>query len=140
VKSRDSVLRLKQFKVEELKRRLTTLDEIKADLGTKLADLDSFVSREGNRAGDGELGRLALPTLLRSIEQRRSNIRTTREELERERATHERDLAAACEDLQNFELAEEQRQRRSAEAQTRSAQFRRDELSMMRHLRKHATR
>ena len=140
LKSRDSLLRLKRFRVEELKRRLATLAEIRADLENKLADLDAFAARDGHRTGEGEIGRLALPTLLRSIELRRNNIQHTREGLERERAAHEQDLAAACEDLQAFELAEEQRQRRSAEAQAHSAQARRDELTMLRHLRKHATR
>ena len=140
MKSRDSLLRLKRFRVEELKRRLATLDEIRADLDTKLADLDSLVARERRRAAEGEIGRLALPTLLRSIEQRRTNIQNTREGLERERAAHERDLATASEDLRGFELAEEQRQRRAADAQAHSAQFRREELTMLRHLRKHAVR
>jgi len=140
LKSRESLLRLKRFRVEELKRRLATLDEIRADLDSKLADLDSLVARERHRASEGEIGRLALPTLLRSIELRRTNIQNTKEGLERERGVHERDLAVACEDLQNFELSEEQRQRRAADAQARSAQSRREELTMLRHLRKHAVR
>ena len=131
-------MHLKRFRVEELKRRLATLDEMRVDLDSQLADLDRFAARNGHRTAEAEISRLALPTLLRSIDLRRNNIQNTRKDLERERAAQEQDLAAACEDLRSFELAEHQRLRRTVDAQTRSAQFRRDGLSMMRHLRKHA--
>ena len=46
MKRRESLLRLKRFRVDELKRRLATLDEMKGDLEKKLADLDDSVTRE----------------------------------------------------------------------------------------------
>jgi flagellar protein FliJ len=45
MKRRESLLRLKRFRVDELKRRLVTLDEMKADLEKKLSDLDDSVTR-----------------------------------------------------------------------------------------------
>src|SRR5882672_9791620 len=124
MKRRDSLLRLKRFRVDELKRRLATLDEMKNDLERKLADL----------------GRLAFPSFLQSIDVRRKNIRTTMSDLERERAAHQDDLAAAFQDLKSFELAEEERLRRAVESENRAAQSRIDEMAIVRHLRKHANR
>ncbi len=140
MKRRDSLLRLKRFRVDELKRRLATLDEMKADLEKKLTDLDDSVVRERQRAHDSDIGRLAFPSFLQSIEVRRKNIKNTMTDLERERAAQQDDLAAAFQDLKSFELAEEERLRRAAEAEGRSAQSRMDEMAMVRHLRKHAGR
>src|SRR5262245_4918728 len=140
MKRRDSLLRLKRFRVDELKRRLATLDEMKADLERKLSDLDDSVVREKSRSSDSDIGRLAFPSFLQSIDVRRKNIRTTMADLERERTQQQEDLAAAFQDLKSFELAEEERLRRAADAETRSAQSRLDEMAIVRHLRKHSVR
>ncbi len=140
MKRRGSLLRLKRFRVDELKRRLATLDEMKSDLERKLQDLEDSVVREKQRAADSDIGRLAFPSFLQSIEVRRKNIRTTMSELERERSAQQDDLSAAFQDLKSFELAEEERVRRATEAEGRAQQSRLDELAMVRHLRKHTAR
>ena len=140
MKRRDSLLRLKRFRVEDLKRRIATLDEMKADLEKKLADLDDAVTRERNRANDSDIGRLAFPSFLQSIDVRRKNIRTTMADLERERSQQQNDLAGALQDLKTFEVAEEEMVRRAAEAEDRAAQSRIDEMAIVRHLRKHSAR
>jgi len=140
MKRRESLLRLKRFRVDELKRRLATLDEMKADLEKKLSDLDDSVTREKIRANDSDIGRLAFPSFLQSIDVRRKNIKNTMTDLERERAREQDDLAAAFQDLKSFELAEEERLRRAAEAESHAAQSRLDEMAIVRHLRKHAIR
>jgi len=140
MKRRGSLLRLKRFRVDELKRRLATLDEMKADLERKLQDLEDSILREKQRAADSEIGRLAFPSFLQSIDVRRNNIKTTMTDLERERSAQQDDLQTAFQDLKSFELAEEERLRRAAEAENRSQQSRMDELAMVRHLRKHSAR
>jgi flagellar FliJ protein len=57
----DTLLRLKRFRVDEMKRRIAAIDAMKADLEKKLADLDDNVAREKQRAGDSDIGRLAFP-------------------------------------------------------------------------------
>jgi flagellar FliJ protein len=140
MKRRDTLLRLKRFKVDDLKRRLGTLDEMKADLDKKLTDLDASVAREKQRAADSEIGRLAFPSFLQSIEVRRKNIRGTMNDLEGERARVQEELAGAFQDMKSFELAEQERERRVGEAQNRATQSRQDEMAIVRHLRKHAGR
>jgi flagellar protein FliJ len=140
MKRRDSLLRLKRFRVDELKRRVATLDEMRADLDKKLTDLDDTVVRERQRASDSDIGRLAFPSFLQSIDVRRKNIQNTQKDLERERAVQQDDLASAFQDLKSFELAEEERLRRASEAEGKAVQSRLDEMAMTRHLRKHAGR
>ncbi|HVZ69847.1 MAG TPA: flagellar FliJ family protein [Rhizomicrobium sp.] len=140
MKRADTMMRVKRFKVDELKRRMTTLDAMKTDLDRKLADLEESIARERQRANDSDIGRLAFPSFLRSIESRRENLRETLKEIERERAAAQNDLAAAYQDLKAFELAVEQQARRQEEAEARRAQAQLDEMALVRHLRKHALR
>jgi flagellar export protein FliJ len=140
MKRGDTLMRLKRFRVDDLKRRLVTLDGMKADLDRKLADLEESVARERQRANDSDIGRLAFPSFLRSIESRRENLKATLKEIERERATVQADLTAAFQDLKSLELAIDQQQKRAAEIEARRAQSRLDEMALVRHLRKHALR
>jgi flagellar export protein FliJ len=136
----DTLLRLKRFRVDEMKRRIAAIDAMKADLERKLADLDDNVAREKQRAGDSDIGRLAFPSFLRSIESRRENLRTTLKEIEREHASAMLDLSNAFQDLKSLEVATEQQQKRLQEMQTRRQQARLDEMALVRHLRKHTLR
>ena len=136
----DTLLRLKRFRVDEMKRRIAAIDAMKADLERKLADLDDNVAREKQRAGDSDIGRLAFPSFLRSIEARRENLRNTLKEIEREYAVAQLDMENAFQDLKSLEVATEQQAKRLAEMQARRAQARMDEVALVRHLRKHTLR
>ena len=113
---------------------------MKVELEKKLADLEESVSREKQRAADSEIGRLAFPNFVQSIETRRDNIKATMKELLRERAAVHNDLATATQELRSFELAEQERQRRLCEAGARDANSRVERAALMRHLRKHSAR
>lgn len=136
----DTLLRLKRFRVDEMKRRIAAIDAMKVDLERKLTDLDDNVTRERQRAGDSDIGRLAFPSFLRSIEARRENLRNTLKEIEREHMAAQVDLSNAFQDLKALEIATEQQAKRVTEMQSRRTQARLDEMALVRHLRKHALR
>ena len=136
----DTLLRLKRFRVDEMKRRMASIEAMKSDLEKKLSDLDDNVAREKQRAGDSDIGRLAFPSFLKSIESRRENLRTTLKDIEREHAAAQADLGNAFQDLKSLEFATEQQAKRLAEIQARRTQARLDEMAMVRHLRKHSLR
>jgi flagellar export protein FliJ len=140
MKRGDTLIRLRRFRVDEMKRRMSTLDGMKADAERKLADLEESVARERQRASDSDIGRLAFPSFLKSIEARRENLRATLKEIERERVTAQADLNVAFQDLKSLEFAAEQQAKRAAEIESRRAQSRLDEMALVRHLRKHAMR
>jgi len=140
MKRSDALIRLRRFRVEEMKRRMATLDGMKADGERKLSDLEDSVARERQRAGDSDIGRLAFPSFLRSIESRRENLRATLTEIERERVIAQVDLNTAFEELKSLEFATEMQAKRVAEIETRRSQSRVDEMALVRHLRKHAMR
>jgi flagellar export protein FliJ len=136
----DTLLRLKRFRVDEMKRRISAIDTMRANLERKLTDLDEDVAREKQRAGDSDIGRLAFPSFLRSIDSRRENLRNTLKEIEREYASAQLDLNNAFQDLKALEFATEQQAKRLAEVEARRAQSRLDEMALVRHLRKHTLR
>jgi len=140
MKKQDTLLRLRRFRVDELKRRMGTLDGMKADVEHKLSDLEDSVARERQRAGDTDIGRLAFPSFLKSIEIRREKLQDTLKDIERERAACQSELTEAFQDLKSLEFAQEQQEKRLAEIEARRAQSRLDEMALVRHLRKHALR
>jgi len=140
MKRTNTLIRLRRFRVDDLKRRLATLDAMKADVERKLADLEDSVAREKQRAGDSDIGRLAFPSFLKSIEGRRENLRATAKDIERERAQAQDELTNAFQDLKALEFATEQQQKRASEIEARRTQSRLDEMALVRHLRKHALR
>jgi flagellar export protein FliJ len=140
MKRGDTLMRLKRFRVDDLKRRMATLDGMRSDLERKLSDLEDSVAREKQRANDSDIGRLAFPSFLRSIDVRRENLKATLKEIEREAVQAKDELTAAFQDLKSLELATEQQAKRLAEVETRRSQSRLDEMSIVRHLRKHALR
>jgi flagellar protein FliJ len=140
MKRRDSLMRLKRFRVDDLKRRMTTLDGMKSDCERKISDLEDSIAREKQRANDSDIGRLAFPSFLRSIDVRRDNLRATLRDIERERGMVQGDLTGAFQDLKSLELATEAQAKRAEEVEARRTQSRLDEMSIVRHLRKHALR
>jgi hypothetical protein len=123
-----------------MKRRMATLEALRADSERKLSDLEESVAREKQRANDSEIGRLAFPSFLRSIDARRENLRATLKDLEREHATADAELAVAIQDLKSLEFATEQQQKRNEELEARRDESRLEEMALVRHLRKHALR
>lgn len=140
MKRRDSLLRLKKFRVDEFKRQMGTLDAMIADAEKKIRDLDESVVRERQRAGESEIGRAAFPSFLRSIDSRRDNLKATLSELERERAAVQLELTGAFQDMKSLELAMEQQLKKLAEADARRTQVEFDEMALVRHLRRQALR
>src|SRR5580698_4431476 len=124
MKRRDTLTRIKRFRVDEFKRRLGTLEAMRADLERKINDLEDSVTRERHRANDSDIGRLAFPSFLRSIDSRRENLRATMGEIERELAQCQADLTAAFQDLKSLELATEQQAKRAVEAESLRSQSR----------------
>jgi len=140
MKRRDNQLRLRRFRVDELQRRLGTLEAIATDLVRKLADLEETVARERQRANDTDLGRLAFPSFLKAMDSRRENLKATLNEIEREGAQTKTELALAGQELKSFEIAAEQEARRAAELPLQRSRMRLGDIALARQLRKQALR
>lgn len=140
MKRRDNQLRLRRFRVDEIQRRMGTLETIEADLLRKLADLEETVARERQRANDTDLGRVAFPSFLRAMDSRRENLKATLKEIERERSQTEAEFGVACQELKSIEFTAEQEARRALEAPIEKSRMRLGEIALARQLRRQALR
>ncbi|MGB7126347.1 MAG: flagellar export protein FliJ [Methylovirgula sp.] len=81
MKSRDTLIRLKQFHVEERRRKLAQIDAMIAEFARMAADLDREISVEEQRAGISDTAHFAYPTYARAARVRRDNLLRSSEEL-----------------------------------------------------------
>lgn len=136
MKSREVLVRLHRFKVDEVQRRLKSLTEMRGDLARKTQDLDVMMQDEQRRAAASDLGRLAYPTFARSVQARRENIQRSIDEVERQMAAVQEELEAAYAELKKFEIEAEAAAARDRLADARRAQSMADEAAINAHIRK----
>lgn len=130
----DRLLRLKRFHLEEVKRRIGTFDAMRADVARELANLDHNITREKQRARDNDIGRVALPSLLLSIEARREKLLDTLKEVGRELVAAQLELSSAVEDFKSLEFASEELAKRLAEMHGPGAQIPPGDATLVKHL------
>jgi len=136
MKSREALIRLHRFRVDEIRRRLKSLDDMRADLTKKMSDLETMMQEEQRRAAHSDLGRLAYPSFARSVVARRENIQRSVDEVEKQAATVTDELQAAYRELKKYEIAADSEAQRDRVEYARQVQNDLDEIALSRHVRK----
>ncbi|ACA18314.1 flagellar export protein FliJ [Methylobacterium sp. 4-46] len=113
MKSRDTLIRLRRFQVDEKRRRVTQIESMIADFARMAAELDREVAQEEQRAGITDPAHFAYPTYARAAAQRRDNIRRSASDLDAQLAEAKAALAEAFEELKKVEILDDRE--RSAE-------------------------
>jgi flagellar FliJ protein len=103
MKSRDGVLRLKRFQVEEKRRQVAQIDATVAEFGRIAKELDDQVRAEQERSGIHDVNHFAYPTFAKAALQRRDNLVRSAKELAGQRAAAQTELDVALGDLQKLE-------------------------------------
>lgn len=137
---RQKLLQLKRFRAEALERQIATLGSMAADVERKLLDLDEGIARERQRANDSSMGKLALPSVLRAMNERRDNLQATLREIGRERADAEQELGRTNGELKNIAVEVEQALNRTAGSTSSRPRMPLHELALARQLRRHSLR
>ena len=96
MKSRDTLIRLKRFQVEEKRRRVRQIEMMVAEFTRMAADLDREIANEEKRAGISDPTHFAYPTYARAAMTRRENLKSSIAEL----AGQVEDAKAAQEEAQ----------------------------------------
>jgi len=136
MKSREALIRLNRFRVDEIRKRLKSLDDMRADLTKKMTDLETMVQDEQRRAQQSDLGRLAYPTFARSVMARRENIQRTIDEVEKQAAVVTEELQGAYRELKKYEIVADSEAQRDRVEYARQVQAELDEIALSRHVRK----
>ena len=81
VKSRDHLIRLKRFQVDERRRRVAQIESMIADFARMVVDLDREIASEEQRSGISDPNHYAYPTFARAAVARRDNLKRSSGEL-----------------------------------------------------------
>jgi flagellar FliJ protein len=122
MKSRDAVIRLKRFEVEEKRRKVADIEAMIGDFNHMAVDLDRQIAIEQERAGVSDVNHYAYPTFAKAAIQRRNNLTASAADLEAKLAAARGEFDEACEELKKIELLEERDLERLRLEQARNAQ------------------
>ncbi len=112
MKSRETLIRLKKFQVDEKRRRVSQIESMIADFERMASDLDREIQTEQDKAGVHDPGHYAYPTYAKAAMTRRDNLKASADELRGQLADARDALAEAFEDLKKVELLDERDQLR----------------------------
>ena len=107
MKSRDTLIRLKRFQVDEKRRRVAQIEMMIAEFNRMAADLDREISAEEQKAGIADPNHFAYPTYARAAGQRRDNLRQSAQNLQTQLDDAKAELGEAFEELKKAESLED---------------------------------
>ena len=125
MKTRDTLLRLKRFQLDERRRRVAQIEIMIAEFQRMSADLDREIAAEEAKAGISDPAHFAYPTYARAATQRRDNLRRSAHDLHDQLNDAKAQLGEAFEELKKVEVLEDRE--RSAE---RAFETARDQAAM----------
>jgi hypothetical protein len=121
MKSRENLVRLKRFQVEEKRRQLLQLDQMIAEFDRMANELEMQVVAEEKKAGITDVNHFAYPTFAKAARLRRDNLKTSQAGLVEQRKTAESMLSEAEADLAKAEMLESRDGRGRDEHDVRNA-------------------
>lgn len=107
MKSRNTLIRLKRFQVEEKRRRVAQIEMMIADFDRMAVDLDREIAAEEQKTGITDPSHFAYSTYAQSARQRRDNLRTSAENLQTQLDDAKASLGEAFEELKKAEILED---------------------------------
>ena len=121
MKSRDALIRLKRFDVEEKRRKVADIEAMIGEFNHMAVDLDRQIAIEQERAGISDVNHYAYPTFAKAALQMRNNLTASAADLAAKLAAAKGELDEACEDLKKVELLEERDAERTRLEQGRNS-------------------
>ena len=132
MKSRDTLIRLKKFQVDEKRRKVMQIESMIAEFERMAGDLEREIKVEQDRAGIHDPGHFAYPTYAKSAINRRENLKRSADELKGQHNDAKEALAEAFEELKKVELLDERDQMRERAAVEAQEQAELDAIGLMR--------
>lgn len=125
MKSRETLLRLKRFQVDEKRRRVSQIEMMIADFHRMASDLDREIQSEETRAGISDPAHFAYPTYAKAALGRRDNLRQSADNLKGQLDDAKAELQEAFEEMKKVEILEDRER-----AHERAAEAARDQAMM----------
>jgi flagellar export protein FliJ len=132
MKSRETLIRLKKFQVDERRRRVAQIEGMIAEFQRMATDLEREIQTEQDRAGINDPTHFAYPTYAKAAIQRRENLNRSTGELQGQLDEARGHLADAFEELKKVEMLDERDQARERAEDNAREQSEMDNIGLMR--------
>lgn len=107
MKSRETLIRLKKFQVDERRRKVAQIEAMIAEFDRIVSDLDREIKTEQERAGIHDPAHFAYPTYAKAAITRRDNLQRSAGELKTQLDDAQAALGEAFEELKKVEMLEQ---------------------------------
>src|SRR5258708_7069920 len=132
MKSRDTLIRLKKFQVDERRRKVAQIEVMIAEFERMAGDLEREIKTEQERAGIHDPAHFAYPTYAKAAMVRRENLKRSADELKAQLDDAKALLGEAFEELKKVELLDERDQARERADKNAREQADLDSIAMLR--------
>jgi flagellar protein FliJ len=132
MKSRDTLIRLKKFQVDERRRKVAQIEGMIAEFERMAGDLDREIKSEQERAGIHDPAHFAYPTYAKAAMARKENLKRSADELKVQLDDAKATLGEAFEELKKVELLDERGQARERADENAREQNELDTIGMLR--------
>jgi flagellar export protein FliJ len=132
MKSRETLIRLKKFQVDEKRRKVAQIEGMIAEFERMAGDLDREIRTEQERAGIHDPAHFAYPTYAKAAMQRRENLQRSADDLKTQLDAAQAALGEAFEEMKKVELLDERDQMREREEEAAREQAELDTIGMLR--------
>jgi flagellar protein FliJ len=132
MKSRNTLIRLKRFQLNEKRRQVAQIEAMIADFQRMASDLEREIVAEQERAGIHDPTHFAYPTYAKAAIARRENLRRSIDELAAQLDEAKVALQESFEELKKVELLDERDQVRDRVAEEAREQADLDALGALR--------
>ena len=112
MKSRETLIRLRKFQVDEKRRRTVQIETMIAEFDRMTVELDREVKAEQDRAGIQDPSHFAYPTYAKAANQRKENLKRSIDDLRAQLDDARGALSDAFDELKKVELLDERDQAR----------------------------
>lgn len=131
MKSRETLIRLRKFQVDENRRRTAQIEAMIAEFERMGADLEREIKTEQERVGIHDPSHFAYPTYAKAATQRRENLKHSVDDLKRQLDDAKAALGEAFAELKKVELLGERDQMRERAADDAAQQMELDSIGVM---------
>jgi len=132
MKSRETLVRLKKFQLDEKRRKVAQIETMIAEFDRVAGELEREIRIEQDRAGIHDPAHFAYPTYAKAAIARRENLRRSVDELRIELEDAKSALGEAFDDLRKVELLDVRDQMRERETDTPSERRELHEAGLLR--------
>ncbi len=132
MKSRETLIRLKKFQVDEKRRKVAQIEAMIAEFNRIAGDLEREIKLEQDRAGIHDPAHFAYPTYAKAAIVRRENLKRSADELKAQLDDAQAMLGEAFEELKKVEMLDERDHAREKAEENAREQAELDRIAALR--------